>query len=386
MQKKRILLWAPLGSGEHYWGPGISAYRLYGLGLPNSIEVDLAHGFSNQKDPKSIFSNIYYISNLNRFGILGKIIFFIKSWFFIANNYKRYDAVHCLGAFEYSFRPALWFQQRGINAFCKITDEKGGLQGHSILSDFLGISKARKKRLNDISGYIAISTEIVKILQQSGVVDSKIFKIPNGVNVKEFYPVSDINQKEKLREKYSIDSTKIVGLFVGGISKRKQPFELVKILKRLVDNGANNFILILVGPDRSGIDKELDLIKEYIQLNGLEKYCLHFDHTNQPLDFYQLSDFFLLPSLSEGMSNAALEALSCGLPALVTPVSGMKDLVENGYNGFVSPIDNFESYILKWISNPLELLSYSKNARTKIEKEFDSKIILDNHINLFINN
>jgi len=85
------------------------------------------------------------------------------------------------------------------------------------------------------------------------------------------------------------------------------------------------------------------------------------------------------------MSNAALEALSCGLPALVTPVSGMKDLVENGYNGFVSPIDDFESHMLKWISNPLELLSYSKNARVKIEKEFDSKIILDNHINLFIN-
>lgn len=383
MNNKRILLWAPFGSGKHYWGPGISAYRLYSLGLPNGYKVDLAHGFINQNDSSGIFENTYLISNINKFGIVGKLVFFIKSWLFIKNNYKKYDVVHCLGAFEYSFRPALWFQKRGVNSYCKITDEKGGLQGHSKLSVILGISEARKKRLNDIAGYIAISSEIVLILKKSGVLEEKIHTIPNGVNIDNFFPVQNFYKKIELRNKYYINKDKIVGLFVGGISRRKQPMELVKILHAIVEKHSKNFLLILLGPDRSGDDNELNNILKYISDNNLEDNCIHFDHTDNPLDFYQLSDFFLLPSLSEGMSNAVLEALSCGLPSIVTPVSGMRDMVKDGYNGFVCELNEFQSKIINCIENVNNLHELSVNSRSKIINDFASNKILELHLKLF---
>lgn len=54
------------------------------------------------------------------------------------------------------------------------------------------------------------------------------------------------------------------------------------------------------------------------------------------------ADAFLLPSRSEGMSNALLEAMACGLPVLATRVSGISELVENGKEGLLYAPGDFE--------------------------------------------
>ena len=53
------------------------------------------------------------------------------------------------------------------------------------------------------------------------------------------------------------------------------------------------------------------------------------------LQFYQDLDFFLVVSLAEGTPNPALEAASCGVPVVATPVGNMPQLIENGVNGFL---------------------------------------------------
>ena len=51
----------------------------------------------------------------------------------------------------------------------------------------------------------------------------------------------------------------------------------------------------------------------------------------------QAADVFLLTSLSEGLSNAALEAMACGLPVVTTGVGGMPEAVSDGVEGFLVP-------------------------------------------------
>ncbi len=55
-------------------------------------------------------------------------------------------------------------------------------------------------------------------------------------------------------------------------------------------------------------------------------------------DQYQNADLFVLPSYNEGMSNALLEAMACGLSVIVTDVGGTEELVEDGSNGFIFPL------------------------------------------------
>ena len=49
--------------------------------------------------------------------------------------------------------------------------------------------------------------------------------------------------------------------------------------------------------------------------------------------YFQASDVFILPSVSEGLSNAMLEAMACGLACVVHPHGGALDAIENGISG-----------------------------------------------------
>src|SRR5204863_1564725 len=52
-------------------------------------------------------------------------------------------------------------------------------------------------------------------------------------------------------------------------------------------------------------------------------------------ELYRGADAFLLASLTEGISSAAMEAMAAGLPTIVPDVGGMADIVRDGDNGFL---------------------------------------------------
>jgi L-malate glycosyltransferase len=55
-------------------------------------------------------------------------------------------------------------------------------------------------------------------------------------------------------------------------------------------------------------------------------------------EIYSQADVFALPSLNEGMSNTALEALAAGLPLILTDTGGTEELLRNGCNGVLVPM------------------------------------------------
>ncbi len=58
-------------------------------------------------------------------------------------------------------------------------------------------------------------------------------------------------------------------------------------------------------------------------------------------EYYDSADIFVLPSRYEGMPNALLEAMSCGLPAIVSDASpGPLEYVKHGVTGLVAPVDD----------------------------------------------
>jgi glycosyltransferase involved in cell wall biosynthesis len=63
------------------------------------------------------------------------------------------------------------------------------------------------------------------------------------------------------------------------------------------------------------------------------------------------ADIFVLPSLEEGLARTAIEALACGLPAIVTPNTGVNDWITSGQNGEVVPIRDSQAIaeaVFKW--------------------------------------
>lgn len=72
--------------------------------------------------------------------------------------------------------------------------------------------------------------------------------------------------------------------------------------------------------------------------------------------FWNQEDIYLNISDFEGMSLAMLEAMSCGALPVVTDVSGVRDLVEDGKNGFIVPVDNWMG-----IADKIEILDRDRD-------------------------
>jgi glycosyltransferase involved in cell wall biosynthesis len=85
------------------------------------------------------------------------------------------------------------------------------------------------------------------------------------------------------------------------------------------------------------------------------------------------SDIFLLPSLSEAMPVAIMEAMSCGLPVIATRVRGVPELVENGETGcLVEPMDveRLAEAMVSLVVDPELRKRMGRKGREKVVSEY----------------
>jgi len=91
------------------------------------------------------------------------------------------------------------------------------------------------------------------------------------------------------------------------------------------------------------------------------------------LEMLRESDVFLHSSVSEGISNAVLEAMACGLPVVVTDAGGMREAVRDGIDGFVVPVrdvDAMAEALLKLARDPELRRRMGAAARQRVLEEF----------------
>ena len=157
--------------------------------------------------------------------------------------------------------------------------------------------------------------------------------IPNGVDKTVYYPCDSRQSRQATDRSEGADSEKAPGrmrmLTTGRLIRRKR-------IDVLID--------AVAAADRLGIAVELtiagegNLLEELRstadQLGVLERVTfLGRVPREQIPDVYRSHDVFVMASTHEGMSNAMLEALACGLPIITTPCEGVAELV--GDNGII---------------------------------------------------
>lgn len=97
-------------------------------------------------------------------------------------------------------------------------------------------------------------------------------------------------------------------------------------------------------------------------------------------------DVFCLPSRSEGMPNALLEAMACGLPCVTTAVGGNLDLITNDQNGLLVPPDNPDATaerILFLLNNWSYATEMGQIARRTVQKTFSAQTVTDHLTRLY---
>lgn len=122
-------------------------------------------------------------------------------------------------------------------------------------------------------------------------------------------------------------------IYVGRLTYQKNPERLVSVLKRVLNKKPDVKIAIVGNGDLFALTKSL------IDKNAMNDSCRLVGYIDNPYKMIFDSRVLIMTSRYEGLPMTALEALALGVPIVSTPVDGMKNVVIDGYNGFLSDDD-----------------------------------------------
>jgi len=227
--------------------------------------------------------------------------------------------------------------------------------------------------LKNASGIIAVSEtikkEILAVTALAGTGSKTIF-IGNPVDCSVFSPLD----RKALRKAHDIpDNRFIIG--AGGRLTRQKGLEYLLGACALLKRRRTDFLLLIAG---DGPLKEKLVHQAGVQ--GLDNFVRFTGYSRKMNEFYNLCDIFVLPSLWEGMPLAVLESMACGVPAIAAEVSGIRETIKDGVNGWIVPCKDSQSIYLRLfehINNPAALPAVGKKARDFVLANYDSKVIAD---------
>lgn len=193
--------------------------------------------------------------------------------------------------------------------------------------------------------------------------------IPLGCDTKNFK--HDEYMMKRYREKFNIKSDEIVFCYVGKIVESKGVHIFINAAIDLINNGEKIKVLCVGSYD----EKYLKKIKSKIHRHRLEEYFIFLKAVpNKDLyKFYSVGNVGIWP---KECSLTILEAISCGLPVIVSNKTGAPERVVENFTGFFYEEENLEDLKDKMIIylNPKILKKMSINSKKWIKK-FDWEII-----------
>jgi len=189
--------------------------------------------------------------------------------------------------------------------------------------------------------------------RQAWISPERFQVIYNGVDIKRFQPQPEL--RIGIRQQLGIPTGRFVVGTVGRMVPIKDHGTLLRAAESLIENGVNLHLLLV------GSGPQLASHEAYVRRSNLLRDRTHFAGRSERVpEMLQAMDVFVLPSISEGMSNTLLEAMACGLPTIATRVGGNQEVVAEGQGGWLfSPGDSVE------LKEHLRLLATNKALRDR---------------------
>jgi glycosyltransferase involved in cell wall biosynthesis len=176
--------------------------------------------------------------------------------------------------------------------------------------------------------FVALTQKIENDLKAVGIPAERIVRISNGVEL-----VPRRYDREAICRELDLEPRARVVVFVGRLAPEKGVDLLLRAWPGVVAAAPDARLLVV------GDGAERPILEAAARQLGITGSVRFVGSQTDVFRFHAVSDVFVLPSRREGISNALLEALSLGLPAVVGDdrFGGNRELVGDGQNGFVVP-------------------------------------------------
>ncbi|NEX13685.1 MAG: N-acetyl-alpha-D-glucosaminyl L-malate synthase BshA [Prosthecochloris sp.] len=153
--------------------------------------------------------------------------------------------------------------------------------------------------------------------------------IPNFVDTELFHRQSN---SAEIREQLGLDGEKVC-IHISNFRPVKRIRDVLKTFYTVVKKIPATLLLVGDGPERSEAEV-------WARENGIERHVRFLGKIDDIVPLLSVSDLMLMPSSGESFGLAALEAMACGVPVIVTDTGGFPEFISNGRHGYLVELGN----------------------------------------------
>ena len=227
------------------------------------------------------------------------------------------------------------------------------------------------RKLGETECAIALNEQVIHELVEIGVKPERIVCIPNGVETDRVEPRTD----------YRLGQPATV-TFVGRLHPKKGVDTLLQAWQRVQkDMPQLAWRLRLVGTGR--LAKEMEAMAQRLSIDQTVEFCGQVD---DPFPLLRQSDVFVLPSMSEGMSNALLEAMAHGLPCVVSDIAGNNEVIQHEQNGLLVRVNDEQDLacaIVRLAADQALRARLGQEALRAVENGYSIGSVTDRYVDLY---
>ncbi len=234
------------------------------------------------------------------------------------------------------------------------------------------IVKRKEKYLSKNIKLVGISRWLSNKAKESYLFkDFDIRTISNNIDTDEFFPIN----KKEAREALGIKTNKKI--ILAGANNLKDFYKgFDKFLQSIQKLNNNDYFLCFFGKlEKEVLDKTDFEYKDFGYLTDTISLRI----------LYSASDVFVAPSTQEAFGKTLAEAMACETPVVCFDATGPKDIVSHKVDGYKAK--PFRSKDLargtEWVLNNDKYDDLCKNARKKVEENFDIKIVAEKYKQLY---
>jgi len=282
------------------------------------------------------------IRGLRKFG---GYLYMVTLLWYLWRRREHYDVIHVHGLNYHTFAAVLAGRRLGKPVIAKLANSGRASDIAKMREDRqLALAHRMLPTALTCDRFVALNPAVVSELSAAGVPRERIVTLTNGV---------ETGRAPRSHDALG-DPARI--LYVGRLHPQKGLDTLVQAFALLRARLPQPVALRLVGEGPA--EREVRRLVHELGVADLVDLAGRHEDVTPDLDD---ADVFALPSRVEGLSNALLEALAAGLPAVVSDIPGNRTVVADGRTGLVVPVDDAEA-----LASALERLLTDHRLRTRL--------------------
>lgn len=299
-------------------------------------------------------------------GKLGSISFVLGMLWLLWRQKHDYEILHAHLAFGPAFAGVIAARLLGKSCIVKL-----GNSGD--YGDILTSQRTLRGRLR--LGAIRRWANIVIILDdamnqeviRSGFDPSRVRRMYNGIDITAL-DTSDLTSAPAFQ---THSTGRIVAIFVGRLTKQKSLSTLLQAVSVVIRSCPSLHLVMLGdGPERTNLEQEAIAL-------GITQHVTFAGYQANVGPYLRGAHIFVLPSISEGISNALLEAMSFGLPCLASAVGGNSEVLGHGKYGVLLPPNDVKAWacaLEEMAAGSALRLEMGVLARQRIVESYDFRV------------